>query len=1562
MAGRTFKIVRQQLRLLLLLLSPAVFALMALLGLHLFISTTLFREVAQSQLNDVFAGKFEIRNVRLDPDPRLLHVYGVRLEDTHQNEVFTVEELKAEIDWLALAQGTLRVSRADLYGADVKLDFATNDVFNLTDALYTGPARVEPEQVPPSIEILIENVRIHRAQVTLKFATFLVHFEDVILDWFEMHVLGDVVMRVDTLLSRDGFVEFRPEMFGYSSVPLPPTEPGGEPTPAKEPLHIDIKGLEASGWTWSGPGFRLDKLVFVADGGTFEAHDGSMDFGLPDGFGYGAQLEMQLPARFKSIAYFAGPIIQSPLSLRTGVEGVLTSELNDNSWIDQKASLRADGLDVLGLTFDQAWLDVRLVNRRVYLTDLVLQGYGGEIALAPRARGGLPDWVEADTEPDAADTHAYLNLLDLHYNLPLTVERLELQRLVADLAPTLEPGLLTAMTGVFSGNVRASGRLVEREDTERFITLPAFHRLELSDTGLKRPAWVARTRDGLLPVQSVSLEGRLMVEGDTLRLETPLNLGLDRDSLRVSELEIDLGDPALPMRARVAANIADAGRYAGLYGVPQVHGGVSMRFAAEGPLLDPIVRGGELTLTQPGYGGLALERVAVAFGLHDGTVELGQVTVAGMAGTAEAHGSIHLFDGGLDHLSPNPTLNLVVPKASVALAPLLATLGIDVPIKGDVQIERAELSGPLSNLSATARLRTGELEAFGEVFDEVQVEASWDKGKLEVRNLAVRMGPDGRLDVRLSLDKDKQASLRLSLRNLWLHQFAFARALALDGHIRHVELKLDGEVDLADLDRRSKAAVRGGTVLNAAGFVGWLTTQPLDIRGSLAVWHVALQGRELGHLMSVWDTLTYLDGVVAGGQVPIDGGGFAGDVERRLALEGVLLPEVLPAATRMLEPNWRDVLDERTREDVTTIRDYINPLHPALLDFSATVPMVESKPTIVGAVHFHQLDVRSIVQTFIEPLLAVQRLGQFAALDIEQSALRLVRAPRRRAKRKPLALEEALEVWRSLSLSGDVELFFDRTTYEYGAFASFDELKVKVFGRTLTNDQPIQIGYDGNKLNVDLSIGANDRFVRLIGDVTEQTVGVRLQGFLDLRLMNFLPSVLTDVTGVAEVDLTMRGTWDRARPRGFVRFLGDKNNLLSFRLRAIGKQIIVKSGRIVLDREGVSISDDDPLLVEAFDGRARIEGALALGEGYTPTDGFLTVSARNMTYRVPGTMNVTFHADLRLDLPVVARPETWRVSDARSPERPGVQIVEGHFTRNISFLEGLLTAYSSGRTTRFQESAFDQLGRFKDIALDVSLIGRDSFYVNNEIETVKVDLELRSRLFLQQTVGDPQLAGSTIEVLPGGKVEYQGEAFEIQQGVISWADELANPNIDIAIAVDIQNSCGQTSRQVGQLQDLSSTGTIQTYHIVVKLEGTLDNLRKPELTSSPYADERDILTLIATHCTTDQLSDSLGGVSGAAVGLALRPWVGKLEDWLTQVIPVDELSIDSDGREARVGLQKRLSKQLVFNCALRQGENTEQRCGVQIIFQDNLFLEFSERNEGNEVKLDGKLKLRIPLD
>ena len=98
MAGRTFKIVRQQLRLLLLLLSPAVFALMALLGLHLFISTTLFREVAQSQLNDVFAGKFEIRNVRLDPDPRLLHVYGVRLEDTHQNEVFTVEELKAEID------------------------------------------------------------------------------------------------------------------------------------------------------------------------------------------------------------------------------------------------------------------------------------------------------------------------------------------------------------------------------------------------------------------------------------------------------------------------------------------------------------------------------------------------------------------------------------------------------------------------------------------------------------------------------------------------------------------------------------------------------------------------------------------------------------------------------------------------------------------------------------------------------------------------------------------------------------------------------------------------------------------------------------------------------------------------------------------------------------------------------------------------------------------------------------------------------------------------------------------------------------------------------------------------------------------------------------------------------------------------------------------------------------------------------------------------------------------------------------------------------------------------
>lgn len=1578
MAGRALQIARQQLRFLLLLLTPAVFGLMALVSLHLFIGTTYFRDIAQTQLNGLFAGEFSIQQTQLDLDPRRLHLYGVTLRDSHGEHVFTVQEIDARVDVLALLGGTVRVAQADLRGGRITLDFATHDTFNLTDALYTGPPREAEPSSPEEAEgggiaIALDQIRIYDADIRIFFGNFVVEFFDMALDWFSLDLAGRLIMNAESLEAPRGVVEFQPEMFGFSSSPQPGETPDAPPIPGREPLRMEMKDIAASGWRWDGEGFRVKRVGLVGEGATITLEDGALDLSSGAGFAYEGTLEAKLPPDFVGISWFAGPLILSPLEIRMEASGYLGPEMNDGSTIGARLHMNAKDLKAAGLRFDQALLDGRLVNRRFYLADLVLQGYGGEISLAPGARGGLPEWLDPAVEPPASRDHAFLNLLDQTYNAPLVVEGVALERVLADVAPFLDPSITEAATGRLRGGVRAWGRLIPSQDRVTLEPVPAWHRAVLDRVELARPAALAASPRGMAPVQRVVLDGEAALVGDILTLERPLEARMDQDVVRLERLWMGLGDEALPVEGEVSARIADLGRWARYYGVSGVGGGGEVRFGVSGPLLNPTIREGALALREPRFNQLRADVARARFGLESGKLRLASLELRGEVAEVEASGTIQVFGpGGLADPLRQPRFDLEIPRGSADVGGLLRALEIEVPVEAQLTLQDIHLTGTPASPKVTGTLQASEIEAFGESLDGVEVLATSRDNRLEIERLEIRKGR-GVVLASGSFDDARWLSLRVLAKDIDAASFANARALELSGALRHLSLEIDGLLALDQL----------AGVTDSRGLGRWLATQRLDIRGSLALWELAMRGQRLGHLTLVWDTLQYVNGTPRGTMLPgpdatltARQASVRGMTDPRLSVEGIWLPAVGSSAQAILSPQWREVLEDRGLDaSARPLADYVHAPNPAMMSFSLTAPLSADNTTIRGQLRFRELDVRSVLVTAIDTWLETQRDGQVRALEVERTALRLSGGPRRRVQRPLLPMEEALQLWRTLELTGDVEVLFDRDTFEYGAYATLSELAVEVFDRRLTNDQPILINYDGNKLNVDLSLGANAKFVHLTGDVTPNTVGLRLSGFLDMRLLNFLPTVLTDVQGVAEVELSMRGLWERARPSGYVRFLDGRNDQLSFRLRAIGQQVNVERGKIEIINDRVVIREETPLQVRAFDGSGRITGSLELRDGYAPGRAELTVSARNMLYTVPGTMSVTFNTDLTLEVGSLSDPSTWLVRDARPPDRPGVQLVAGRFTQNIYFLEqqllGRLTgAFGSGRNERFQESAFELLGPLKDIALDVTVVGRDSFFVRNEIETIKVDMELKTYFNLRDTVGNPNLSGSTLEIIPGGTVRYQGEDFTIRQGIVAWKDELTNPEVDIIIEVDIQNTCGGSTSATSATSStstlnsgLSASATqIQVYHILVKLQGQLSNLRKPELTSSPFADERDILTLIATRCTTDQLSGSLGGVSGAAVGLALRPWVGKLEDWLTQVIPVDELSIDSDGREARVGVQKRLSERVVFNCAFRQGEVTAHQCGLQVIFRDNLFLEFSERNEGNEFKLDGKLKLRVPLD
>lgn len=558
-----------------------------------------------------------------------------------------------------------------------------------------------------------------------------------------------------------------------------------------------------------------------------------------------------------------------------------------------------------------------------------------------------------------------------------------------------------------------------------------------------------------------------------------------------------------------------------------------------------------------------------------------------------------------------------------------------------------------------------------------------------------------------------------------------------------------------------------------------------------------------------------------------------------------------------------------------------------------------------------------------------------------------------------------------LEVTGKVEAFAERDFSRYQVLATLDQFALDTLNRTFTNKGPIIAGLnDGNLIQIQQAeVGAQGRYVMIQGGIflDEALLDVSLAGSLDMALVNsfrasfpeYFPDAVIDAKGVVELDTNLRGTpGGNIVADGFLRFLPTE-----IQLRDLPEPVVVNSGVITFGHQGLTIDPQQPIRGRALQGMFELGGSLGIS-GFEARDLRLDLHAVNMSYRIPGVANATFGGNIRLDAPQLDRPDTWNLSGL-------IDVVDGLYYQNISIFQEQFTNRILGAFSResdaYQASLVERFPILEDVNLDLNIRARDSFRIQSEIDRLGLDLELRLDVKLQSTLAQPRLLGE-VDVIDG-RVKFQDEKFEVRSGTLTFSGEVKNPYVDIIADADVNNRCRQTdlgddSRTTFNLSGDTSSSEQQVFRIILNVRGKLSNL-DIQLESNPYADQRDILSLILTGCTVDQITAS--SASSPTLEVALAPVLGWIEGTVQQAVSVEEFTITPSVDRLRTSIGDRLSRRLSWRLQVDTGlanSSSGQLYQLNYKLSDAWAAELSEstRTEDDSFIIDFKLKYRIFLD
>jgi len=350
--------------------------------------------------------------------------------------------------------------------------------------------------------------------------------------------------------------------------------------------------------------------------------------------------------------------------------------------------------------------------------------------------------------------------------------------------------------------------------------------------------------------------------------------------------------------------------------------------------------------------------------------------------------------------------------------------------------------------------------------------------------------------------------------------------------------------------------------------------------------------------------------------------------------------------------------------------------------------------------------------------------------------------------------------------------------------------------------------------DVDLSGG-------LVYAVDGGEIELEVTGHFDL---GFISLVLPDVRGTGRVDVTLVGRGTAQQPE-----LAGTLRLPRGRLRHLSFPHILEDLRVELTLSGKALRLE------------QIRGLLGGGE---------IVGSGEMRLGDDGSLSYEIGFDasnVRIAMPkgfVGVYDGRWGLlGDAQRATLRG----RLHMLRGLYDEEFELTSFTGSTTREYSPGGLGDLP--KNLELDVDVVADGNVWVRNDLVQVESGFDLH----VGGDLADPELTGR-LWLMEGGRLHFRDVDYRLLSGSLDFVElERLNPYLSILAETEVG-----------------------VYEVNLRVEGPLDQFDY-ELSSNPALSDQDIIALLTTGRTLEELSASEGALGGGFTGdLAANYFAGAL--------------------------------------------------------------------------------------
>lgn len=438
-----------------------------------------------------------------------------------------------------------------------------------------------------------------------------------------------------------------------------------------------------------------------------------------------------------------------------------------------------------------------------------------------------------------------------------------------------------------------------------------------------------------------------------------------------------------------------------------------------------------------------------------------------------------------------------------------------------------------------------------------------------------------------------------------------------------------------------------------------------------------------------------------------------------------------------------------------------------------------------------------------------------------------------------------------------------------------------------------------------------DGFVRLQGSAKHNgMVTMQAKGEIALSAVGaFIEAIPSDVKGRLAFSADVEGPQSRPQIHAEVDI-----DQVGFTVPGLLQKLDGLKGRIRVATDRIEV---DHLHGKLDSGRFDLTAEVEM-EAFTPTKILARTTADALPLRVPDTLDLLVSADLKID---------------GAPEHASVQgemvLLEGTYYKDfkISLLQ---------QVTK-RERKEKPLGEmphpiFENTGLDLSIKRRNPLMVDNNL----VHLQIAPDLRIVGKLGNPIIRGrATVE---SGKITYRNKSFEVKKGFIDFSNPYkTEPYIHIDSEVNVRH-----------------------WLITLTLAGTPDELSF-NLRSDPPEEDGDVLSLLVTGRTTQELIAGEGGAGKSPAQILAEAMAGTLSDDIKELTGLDTVEVAAVAEEGpdavKVTLGKDLSKRMTVKYATESKDGkVVQRAIAEYRFLEHILFSGSQDTEGI---FGGEVKFRL---